>query len=466
MGLEFKTFLTEGISQLSYLVGDSGSGTAAVVDPRPDVDIYLDVARSSKLSITHVLETHIHADFMSGSRELAARLGTARIHCSHEGGAGQEYGFEHESVRDGEQLRFGGVTLTARHTPGHTPEHVAYELAHSDQLEAPWGVLTGDSLFVGSAGRPDLLGEEQSEELVEQLFQTLREYYLRLDDGVIIYPCHGHGSECGPNIGDRLSSSIGYERRHNQYLRIDDSKQFKESILSAAPPEPTHYPRMKKVNAAGPPILGAGPHVPAMPPQRFKESCRRQDVTLVDTRHMLAFGGGHIPGATNIGNQPELSVWAGWMVDPDKEILLVVDKDTDLPGVLPFFVRTGFTRFAGYLAGGMTAWDNAGLELQRLPQMSVHEVKERLDGAQLLDVRTPEEWAQGHLPKARHRFAPELLDHLDDLDRDRPVITYCNSGYRANLAASLLQARGFDDVRNVPGSWQAWTQAGYPTTRD
>jgi hydroxyacylglutathione hydrolase len=460
MAIEFKRVLTPGIAQLSYLVGDSSAGVAAVIDPRPDCETYLQMARELGVAITHIFETHIHADFMSGARELADRLGNAQICASGEGGA--EYGFPLETVTGGDSWTFGKLRLTARHTPGHTPEHIAYELANESDPKTPWGVLTGDSLFVGSVGRPDLLGQEQTEDLVKQLFETMQNYFKQLHDGVVIYPCHGHGSECGPNIADRLDSSIGLEKAHNEYLKINDFGEFKERILSAAPPEPTHYKRMKKTNAAGPPVLGAGPTISPLTPERFQAAAQDHGALLLDTRHMLAFGGGHIAGALNIGLQPELTIWSGWMVDPEKELLVVLDDDGNVPAVRDLLVRVGLTKFGGYLAGGMTAWQNAGLPLQRLEQIPVHELEGQTQDVQLIDVRKDEEWAAGHLPDAVHSFVPQLAEHLDRFDPQRRTVTYCASGYRASLAASLLQRNGFQQVQSVPGSWSAWTSAGLP----
>lgn len=463
MTLRFEQILTDGIAQLSYIVGDDAAGVAAVIDPRPDVGIYLEYARRYGLAITHVFETHIHADFMSGARELAARLGNAEIWVSHEGGA--RYDFPQRGVRDGDRFDFGDVSLIARFTPGHTPEHLSYLIAERGREASPFGVLSGDALFVDSVGRPDLLGDEMTERLADQLFDTMREVYLRLDDHVIVYPGHGAGSACGPDIGDRLSSTIGYERLHNPYLHDASREAFKDALFGGAPPAPTHYPRLKKVNADGPRILGAGPVVPALHPAAFEERLAQGGVQLVDVRHMLAFAGGHIPGAVNIGARPILSVWAGWLLDPERPVLLVLDRDGDLAEVTALFVRTGFTRFAGYLAGGMTAWQNAGLEIRRLTAMSVHELRAAGSGLRLLDVRSSDEWAKGRIPGARHCFVPELPERLGEFDRRRPIATYCDSGYRASIAASLLQAHGFEDVRNVPGSWQAWTAAGFPAER-
>lgn len=460
MSLIFKTIQTAGIAELSYLIGDDNDGTAAIFDPRPDVEVYVEMAQEEKLTITHIFETHIHADLVSGSCELAARVHGARIYVSHEGGA--SYAFAHEKVRDGDRFEFGALLITARHTPGHTPEHLSYLLAEAEHPEMPWGVFTGDSLFVSSAGRPDLLGEEHTQALAEQQFHTLRDFYLKLPDHVMIYPNHGAGSPCGADIGDRLSSTIGYERRFNKFLQFDDVKSFTEYALATAPPMPTYYPRMKKVNARGPEVLGHLPRVPGLPPKAFQEAVEQKRGTLVDTRTMLAFGGGHIPGALNLGASPILSIWAGWMLDPEKPILLVLEKETELDEVVRLFLRTGYANFGGYLLGGMKAWDAAGYPLAEVGQMNVHELNQRAGILQVVDVRSPREWKNGHVPGARHIFLPELRQRLNGLDRTKPTAVYCASGYRASIAASILKREGFEDLHNVPGSWEAWKAAGLP----
>jgi hydroxyacylglutathione hydrolase len=460
MALIFECIQTDGIAELSYLIGDDADGVAAVFDPRPDVDCYLELAREKQVSITHIFETHIHADLVSGARELSSSVKSAKIFVSHEGGA--RYGFDHEQIKDGDTFKFGSLLITVRHTPGHTPEHVAYLLAAKDHPDAPWGVLTGDSLFVSSAGRPDLLGSGQAKKLAEQQFHTLRDFYLKLADGVIIYPAHGHGSPCGAAIGDRLSSTIGYERRFNAFLQFQQVKSFTDYALSTAPPAPTYYPRMKKLNAKGPEVLGNLPPVRGLPPKFFQEATEDKRNTLIDTRMMLAFGGGHIQGALSIGASPMLSIWAGWLLDPTKPILLVLESDEQLNEVVRLFLRTGYTQFAGYLVGGMRAWDNAGLPLEVVGQMTVQEIKQAGKKLQLLDVRSRDEWNKGHIPNATHVFLGELRENLGELDQSKPTAVYCDSGYRASIATSILKQAGFGSVYNVPGSWQAWKKAGFP----
>jgi hydroxyacylglutathione hydrolase len=460
-GLVFETVRTDGLAHLSYLIGDRSSGRAAVIDPRRDVDVYLELARRHGLTITHAVETHIHADFVSGSRELAARTGTARAHLSAEGGA--RYGFDHEPLLDGSRVDLGSVTLTAMHTPGHTPEHLAYL---ATQKGKPWGFFSGDFLFAGSVGRPDLLGADQTPGLARALFRSLRTALPQLPDAVLLYPAHGAGSPCGANICDR-QSTIGQERRHNPALQFTDESTFIRWVLRTAPPMPRYYPRMKRINAQGPEVLNGLPVIERLEPAAFRRRLAAGEVQLIDNRAMLDFGGGHIHGAWNLGPRAELSLWAGWLLDEALPIALVLPCDADLPEVLRPFIRVGFTRFAGCLEGGMEAWVTAGLPVEALPQVPVQELNHRLpaDDLQLLDVRTPQEWDEGRLPGARHRFLGELPGRLRGLDRDKPVVVYCASGYRSSLAASILLAGGFTAVANVPGGYRAWTAAGFPTVK-
>ncbi len=454
---------TDGIAQLSYMVADTETGKAAVIDPRTDVEVYEQLARKHGVSITHIFETHIHADFVSGSRSLAARLGTAEIYLS---GVQAAYTFEAQAIADGQEFDFGSFKLTSRHTPGHTPEHLSFLLSEAKHPDSPWAVFTGDSLFVGSAGRPDLLGAGETEKLAKSLYETLYDFYLKLEDYVTIYPGHGAGSACGADIGDRLNSTIGYERRTNKFLSYPDFESFKAFVVDDAPPVPWHYPELKKVNAAGPEIMDRLPTIPALPPEEFRKVAREAGVTIVDTRSILAFGGGHVAGAINIADRAEMSAWVGQMFDLDQRLLLIVDNDIDVEQVQRWIVRSGHHRFAGYLAGGMQAWETAGLPMEHLKQLTVQELQQHQSNGSkwtVLDVRSPGEWESGHVPGAEHCFIGEMRNRITGLDKDGRFATYCASGYRASIAASLMKSRGFQNVATVPGSWSAWQAAGYPS---
>ncbi len=461
MTLRFDTIMTDSIAQLSYFIGDDSAGVAAVIDPRPDCQCYRSLAQRYGMTITHIFETHNHADFMSGARELAHATGTAQIFLSQTGGT--DYDFEHESITDGQVFELGSVRLTARHTPGHTPEHMSLELASESHPDQPWAVFTGDSLFVGSAGRPDLVEGEAGKTLPEQLYKTLYEYYLKLDDGVIVLPGHGSGSACGASISDRPMSSIGYEAKHNPFLQYSDPDAFIEFITSEELDTPTHYKRLKKLNTAGPTIMHGLPRCPALTLDRFDEAMSDTNVTVLDTRSKEAYGAGHIPNVLQIGNRPDLSNWAGWLLDPSKPLLLVLEDDSDLPQVLKRLVRVGITQFAGYLAGGMDVWENAGRSMNCVKQITVHAVNDRSpQGMQVLDVRSDDEFSAGHVPGARHCYLPRLSQaSLDGLDKSQPLAVFCGSGYRASTATSVLEQQGYEKLHNVVGSWKAWKNCDY-----
>lgn len=462
MSLVLDQFLTPSLGDASYLIGDDSAHVCAIVDPQVDTARYIEAARQHGLAIRYVVQTHNHEDFVSGALALAREAGDAQLCLGGQDAPG--YGFPHRALRDGDCIALGAIRLTVRHTPGHTPEHIALVAAKDDE-DGPFAVFSGGSLLAGTAGRTDLLGPGRTDELTRKQFETLQGVFLALDDGVLVYPTHVHGSPCGAAIGDRVVTSIAYEKAHNELLRQPDAQAFRKAALADLPPKPSYYPRLKKRNEKDPPERGAPGAIAALPPEQFAQALADGSRVLVDTRHMLAFGGGHIRGALNIGAAGHLSIQAGWMLDPRKELLLVLEQDADAPTVLTHLARTGIERFAGFLAGGMTAWENAGLPLQALRQMHVQElaqaVQEETPALTVLDVRAPHEWKEGHVPGAMHVFLPELPDRLTGLPQDKPVAVYCDSGYRASLAASLLQAHGFD-ARNVPGSWQAWQACGLP----
>ena len=460
MTLVFHQIFTPGLSQFSYLIGDDRSHTAAVVDPRADIDIYLRLARRDGVAITHIFETHNHGDFLSGARALSERAGRVPIYLG--GDSAPAYGFDHVPIYDGDAFELGNVRLTVRHTPGHSPEHLAFELSEFDHPERPWGVLVGDSLLVGSVAAPNLdLASVTGKQRVETLYHTLHQYHLQLADDVILYPGHGPGAPLGARGSGRTSSTVGYERRFNRLLQPMPLEEFQQHLTGQIEISGMYSTGLKQLNVEGPELLGHLPRLRGLPPEDFQQLAAREGPTILDTREMLAFGGGHIHAAINLGARPEMSLWAAALLDHRQPVLLVVADETQLSRIVRLLLRGGITRFAGYLVGGMAAWHESGLALAHIPQLSIHELQHELDEAQLLDVRTAHEWEKGHIPGAFHFPLIDLREKLPPLDRRRPVAIYCDNGYRASAAASLLKFRGFPQVYNVPGSWQAWETAGY-----
>jgi hydroxyacylglutathione hydrolase len=458
-----QTVESEGLAHLSYILADRRAGVCAVIDPRRDIDTYLNVTAAQELRITHVLETHIHADFVSGAKELAEVTG-AQL-CTGPG----DYAFPHTPLRDGDEIEIGTIHLDAIPTPGHTPEHICLLVSVGQPRPSPVAVFTGDTLFAGEVGRPDLLGPDAAAPLAHQLFQSLHGRLMALDDTIIVYPSHGAGSPCGANIGDATVTTIGYERRANPRLRTRNEARFVQEILALQTPFPAYYPRMKRVNTMGPEPLGGIPFVRPLPPDEFQTTAADADALVVDVRQPEAFAGAHIPGALNIPLQNGFALWAGWLIGPGQKLLLVPSNPQDIDVAQRRLLRVGLCA-AAYLQGGMGRWLDAGKPFETTRQMSSAELRDLLasspDGLQLLDVRTSEEWADGHLPSAMHAFLPSLPQFCAQLDTDKPVAVYCDSGFRASMGASIMQRLGFRQVASLAGSVRAWRAAGLPLERD
>lgn len=460
-GVVLEKIESGGLSHYSYFLADKASGVAAVIDPRRDVDVYLELAKQHGVKITLAIETHIHADFVSGARELAERTGSAKIAASVEGDV--DYGFKVDrKLTDGDELRLGETTLKAIHTPGHTPEHMTY-LASTNGSQ-PWGLFTGDFLFIGSVGRPDLMGVENTDSLAKALYRSVRNALTDLAGELMIYPAHGPGSPCGAGIkSPEGDPTLGQERRSNPYWQMSDQAEFINLLLDAQPPVPYYWPRMKEINAAGPTVLGDRPNPKMMKPDEFGKFIQGDDVQLLDTRLMHAYAGGHISGAFCLGYNEVMSMWGGWTLDPDKPIALIKPARGNFKDPMNWLARVGLTNVEAALDGDMGAWVKGGHDFDSFRTMSVHEVQRTFptDKMTLLDVRQPSEWDMGHLPGAKFMFLPEIPERMGELDKSKPVIVYCGNGYRATLGTSLLRQGGFD-ARSVPGSWDAWVAAGYP----
>lgn len=460
-----------GLSIYSYMIGDEGSRECAVIDPTRAVDEFIEIARREGLRITHILETHVHADFVSGAAELQARLnGAAQIHCSGEGGPSWTPPYANPVVKDGDEFKMGKLRIRAIHTPGHTPEHMTWALYdESRSAEVPWMLFTGDFLFVGDVGRPDLLGEEARKELARQLYHSVFEKLPGLPDFTEIFPGHGAGSLCGKAIGARGSSTLGYERRFNASLEAADEDAWTARLLDGMPIAPPYFRRMKKVNAEGPVVIGPVPPGARRFTAREVHERHCEHCLIVDVRSKEAFAGGHIPGAINIPLGPVLPTWAGWVLPYDTPTLIVLDNPADMPAVVTHLTRVGFDDIRGYLEDGIGAWENAGYEVARLETLPVQELARRIDAEEnapfVLDVRTEREWKAGHVAGALHIHGGLLQQRIAEVPKDRPVAVICGSGYRASVAASYLLREGYTDVANVLGGMTAWGNAQLPIAR-
>ncbi len=463
MALVFEQINSEGLAQLSYIVGDDKARVAAVIDPRRDVEFYVEKANSLGVRITHAIETHIHADFVSGTPELAAQTGA--LIC---GGKSADYKFDLTQLKDGDEIELGNVTLRAVHTPGHTPEHISLLAFDKKQGEEPFAIFTGDTLFNLDVGRPDLLGKGTEIDLAKKLYHSLFEKILPLGDRVEVYPCHGAGSACGKSIGDRRQTTIGNERVFSDTFKERTEKEFVEWVMKDMPEPPTHYPKLKKINARGADIKGSLPLLKPLGIEDFQAAQKDKETVILDARSILAFAGGHIPGAINIALRSEFPTWVGWMIDPEQKICVVVESTRDVKTVSEHLFRIGYDHVQGYLHQGMAAWENAALPLASVGIWTALELNEHQEDEdlQILDVRSDGEWKEGHVKDAEHIYVAHLEKNLEKLDKSKTVATYCGSGYRASIAASILNRNGFEKVINIPGSWNAWTKAGLPVEKD
>lgn len=457
-----------GLAIASYLVGDEKAKQIAVIDPTRDVDEYIRIAKEEGLRITHILETHVHADYVSGSSELKARLaGEPQIVVSGMGGKAWTPPYADTVVEDGDEVKLGNIRLKAVHTPGHTPEHVIWALYDdSRSKDTPWLLFTGDFLFVGDVGRPDLLGPDEQKALAHQLYSSLFEKIAAVPDFTEVFPAHGPGSLCGKAIGSRRSSTLGFERKFNRALQRAPEAEWTAALLKDMPLAPPYFKLMKKINAAGPAVLGH-----ELPGQRrfsAKELHDRvcDDCMVLDVRPKEAYATAHIPGSINIPLGQNLPSWAGWVLPYDKRLLIVPSSPAEMPEVVTHLIRVGLDQVEGYLDDGMDAWENQGFEISQLGSISVQGLHSCLEkkGASntfVLDVRTESEWNGGHIDGALHIHGGVLKDRYSEVPRDRPIAVVCGTGYRGSIAASFLKSNGWEDVSNVLGGMTAWKAVGF-----
>lgn len=463
--MKLQRFEVRGLAHYSYIL--SSQGKAVVIDPQRDCDVYTAYASANDLIVTHILETHIHADFASGARELAERTGAELWLSGHDQGEDFQYQFPHHRFSDGETLELGDMRIEALHTPGHTPEHISFLVYEKSGCGNPLALFSGDFIFVGSLGRPDLLGEAAKQRLARELFESVHHKIKDLPDYIEVHPAHGAGSLCGAGMGERPQSTLGYERACNMYFSDREKSTFVQHILANVPEFPEYYKRMKRLNSEGAPLLNGIPGDRAFSAAEFRKEIDESNATVIDLRRPEAFGGGHIPGSYNIGSDQNLAMWAGWVVPYDRPIYLVGDDSTDLEFSRRQLIRVGLDHIRGYLKGGFKTWTVAGFAMDHLPQISVLELSQRLQNKQatVLDVRSPGEWKGGHIAGAIHIPGGSLTARAGELDRNRPVNVICGSGYRSSIATSILRRNGFKDVANVIGGMTAWNKAGLAVER-
>lgn len=469
----FKHIYEEGLAQGSYFIGCQSQGTAIVVDPRRDIQVYLEEARKNGMKIAAVAETHIHADYLSGARELAKATG-ARLYLSDEGDENWKYkgleGFDYQLVRDGDQIKLGNITLTVVHTPGHTPEHISFLVQDGAAASKPGFFLTGDFVFVGDVGRPDLLEEAAgikgtAEPGARRMFKSLKEKFLTLPDYVQVWPGHGAGSACGKGLGAVASTTVGYERRFAwwaDYLQKGDEEGFVKALLSGQPEAPYYFAQMKRLNRDGMPILGQLPQPQLLTPEQFQRRLS-EGALLVDTRDKLAFAGGHLRGAINIPGGKSFSTWAGWLLPYERDLILLASPEQVGERVRQL-IRIGLDRVVGYIP---SLEGYAQGELETVPQVSAAQAKAMWEKgeATILDVRGADEYLAGHIPGALNIHAGRVMNNLQHIPQDRPVVVHCLGGDRSSTAISALMSAGFSNLFNLTGGIRAWQQEGFPVEK-
>ena len=454
----FQQLVNEESGCLSYLIGCGQAGQAVVVDPGRDrVADYLGIARKKGLRITHVLETHTHADHISGNRDLVAATQAAIV--LHRSSPAV---FEHERVEDGEVLRVGSVELKILHTPGHTPDSMSILVTDKSRGDEPWFVLTGDALFVGSVGRPDLGGAQAAEDIYESLTRVL----LALDDSVEVYPGHGAGSMCGRAMSAKTGSTIGFERRFNEALQFRDKARFVDFLMQGVPPKPPSFDTIVAKNRGLMPLASTKPR-----PFTAKEASAAiaSGACVVDLRDPATFGEGHVPGALNVWiDGPQFAERVSWFVPAGAPVLLVVPGPSDIARATQALSRVGVDDVQGFLQWGMIDWRSDGLPLETVPQISVHELEQWIDEGHevdVIDVREPAEWMEGHIARALHVPMLEAVKRRDELAPGRAKAVVCAGGLRSSAVISALKRHGLSNFYNVTGGMAAWTKAGYAVER-
>jgi hydroxyacylglutathione hydrolase len=446
------------LAHASYMLASDGE--AVVVDPQRDVELYLKAAADHGVTIRHIFETHLHADFVSGHKELAARTG-AKIYMGAQAGAA----FVHVPVSDGFELKFGRAAIRVLETPGHTPESICLVVTDKEKSDAPWAVLTGDTLFIGDVGRPDLSPRHTPAQLAGLLYESLHNKLLKLADNVLVYPAHGAGSLCGKNMRAEKSSTIGTERLTNYALQIKSREEFIAQLTANLPARPEYFLKDAEINRTGAPALSELPPLRAISPAELKTMLEDGEIAL-DVRPGDEFAAAHVPGSVNIALSGQFATWAGTVLGLAVHPVLIAGTDgqAQIEEARVRLARVGIEALGGYLDGGIATWKQAGLATASLAQISASELDQRLrsDDVQVLDVRRAGEWEAAHIEQATWWPLDNFKVSPPEMDRDAPIAVHCKSGYRSMIASSLLRRAGFKNVSNVVGGFDAWQEAKLP----
>ena len=459
--MRVEQFFLDGLGHQSYFVVDETTGVAAVVDPRRDVDIYLHAARAADATITHVFETHVHNDYVSGAREIRDRSGATIVNATS-----AELAYEHHGVRDGDHVQVGSMTFRVLATPGHTPDHVSYAVYQSGR-DTPSAVFTGGSMLVGSAGRTDLVSPGMTLTLTRAQYHSLRRLLDALPDDALVYPTHGAGSFCGATSAEPPArwSTIGQERLASPVAQVSDEPEFVRQQLAGYGVYPAYYSYMGDINQRGPLILGKLPALAPLAPHDVRRHMEH-GVPLIDGRARDVFAREHVPGALNIELDPSFGTYVGWLLPFNKPLMLLLDDDAGRGEAIAQLIRIGYEQHRGYLDGGIAAWKAANLPTSRFEAIDVEELHRRLqrhDRLAVLDVRDAAEWASGHIPGSQHIHIGDLMRRLHELPRQAPVATVCRTGHRAEMAASIVAALGIETIAVQRGGVPDWRALGLPT---
>lgn len=456
----FERIYEKGLAQASYLIGCQATREAIVIDPKRDIDTYLQIAERENLKITHITETHIHADFLSGSRELANATG-AKIYLSDEGGPDWQYQFNHIGLKDNDMIKVGNLVLKILHTPGHTPEHISFILTDTPASPEPIMIFTGDFVFVGDVGRPDLLekaaGIEGTMVLgAKQMFRSLKKFKSQ-PDHIQVWPAHGAGSACGKALGAVPGSTVGYEKLSNWALKIEDEEKFIQALLDGQPEPPKYFALMKKLNKIGPDILSSFKQPVKLSTTDFHKALN-DGYQIVDTRDKLSFSGGHIKGSLNIQDNNSFSTWAGWMLDFNKPVILITTEQR-VDFLNRALIRVGMDNLEGYCSD-IEKLESSGLNMEILDQVSADELKDDITSFKVIDVRSYTEFNLAHIPTAINIHTGYLEENITKFSPEEKIVVYCTSGDRSAITASLLLRNGYKNVFNLSGGINHWIQSG------